>query len=147
MTTTPYSGRSDGRSSLILSRRAGEGIWIGPDVRVTYVPSGSSPRIAIEAPRDMPILRSTLLPGSSEGREGMVARTDEAATGTPRYTGEPGCLVLAMRPGVSAVIGRPGLDYEVSVQRVVRSTARIAVIAPPEVKILRDELADEFDAA
>lgn len=51
---------------LILTRRIGETIHIGPDVTVTVIEvMGGQVRIGIEAPRDMVILREELLPDDS----------------------------------------------------------------------------------
>ncbi|WP_019624330.1 carbon storage regulator [Thioalkalivibrio thiocyanoxidans] len=141
MTANQQSGRTDGRTTLTLTRRAGEGFWIGPDVHVTYAPVGSSPRLGIEAPRDMPIVRASIL--SQSDQDGEAIAGGEAQAGPPCYTDCAGYLVLGMSRGESAVIGRPGLDYDVSVLRVSGGTARITVTAPAEVTILRDELVDD----
>jgi carbon storage regulator len=46
---------------LILTRRAGEGISIGPDVEITILDvSGDHVRIGISAPREVLVLRSEL---------------------------------------------------------------------------------------
>lgn len=46
---------------LILQRKAGESLLIGEDIQVTVVSAdGGRVRLAIEAPREMPILRSEL---------------------------------------------------------------------------------------
>ncbi len=46
---------------LVLSRKAGERIWIGDDISVTVVRiSGGGVRIGIEAPREMPVVREEL---------------------------------------------------------------------------------------
>lgn len=48
---------------LVLSRRAGEAIQVGPDVRVVLVEiDRNKVRIGIEAPRGVPIFREELLP-------------------------------------------------------------------------------------
>ena len=47
---------------LVLSRKPGESIQIGPDVIVTVVQmGGGSVRLAFEAPREVPIRRSELM--------------------------------------------------------------------------------------
>lgn len=57
---------------LVLSRKAGERIWIGDDISVTVVRiSGGGVRIGIEAPKEMPVVREELklkmdLEGSNE---------------------------------------------------------------------------------
>ena len=46
---------------LVLSRKAGERIWIGDDISVTVVRiSGGGVRIGVEAPREMPVVREEL---------------------------------------------------------------------------------------
>jgi carbon storage regulator len=46
---------------LVLSRKAGERIWIGDDISVTIVRiSGGGVRIGIEAPKEMPVVREEL---------------------------------------------------------------------------------------
>lgn len=47
---------------LILQRKAGEFILIGDDIRVTVVSveAGGRVRLAVDAPRSMPILRNEL---------------------------------------------------------------------------------------
>ena len=46
---------------LVLSRKAGERIWIGDDISVTVVRiSGGGVRIGIQAPKEMPVVREEL---------------------------------------------------------------------------------------
>ena len=46
---------------LVLSRKAGERIWIGDDNSVTVVRiTGGGVRIGIEAPHEMPVVREEL---------------------------------------------------------------------------------------
>ena len=46
---------------LVLSRKAGERIWIGDDISVTVVRiTGGGVRIGIEAPHEMPVIREEL---------------------------------------------------------------------------------------
>jgi len=46
---------------LVLSRKAGERIWIGDDISVTVVRiSGGGVRIGIEAPKELPVVREEL---------------------------------------------------------------------------------------
>jgi carbon storage regulator len=50
-------------SMLVLSRRAGEVIRIGDDIRIMIVRTGPlSVRVGIQAPRDLNILREELKP-------------------------------------------------------------------------------------
>ncbi|HUG17421.1 MAG TPA: carbon storage regulator CsrA [Planctomycetaceae bacterium] len=47
---------------LVLSRRVGEGVCIGDNVKVTIVRiDGNQIRLMIDAPRSIPILREELL--------------------------------------------------------------------------------------
>lgn len=52
--------------ALTLSRRAGERIRIGPSIWVTVaeVKRGGKVRLAIDAPREIPVDREELLPAS-----------------------------------------------------------------------------------
>ena len=46
---------------LVLSRKAGERIWIGDEISVTVVRiSGGGVRIGVEAPKEMPVVREEL---------------------------------------------------------------------------------------
>ena len=46
---------------FVLSRKAGERIWIGEDISVTVVRiSGGGVRIGIEAPKELPVVREEL---------------------------------------------------------------------------------------
>ena len=46
---------------LVLSRKAGERIWIGDDISVTVVRiTGGGVRIGVEAPKEMPVVREEL---------------------------------------------------------------------------------------
>jgi carbon storage regulator CsrA len=68
---------------LILTRRAGESFFIGDDIEVVILEThGSQVRIGINAPRDVQILRTELIPphqlkpvdsGSNSSRELQVA--------------------------------------------------------------------------
>lgn len=54
---------------LILSRKEGESLYIGDDIRVTITRvSGNKVRIGIESSNDLPILRSELI----ENRQEMI---------------------------------------------------------------------------
>ena len=47
---------------LVLTRKAGESIYIGHDISVTIVKvNGRQVRLKIDAPREVPILREELL--------------------------------------------------------------------------------------
>jgi len=45
---------------LVLSRSVGEGLRIGPDIRVVVIRIGNSVRLGIEAPHDVSIVREKL---------------------------------------------------------------------------------------
>lgn len=57
---------------LVLSRRPGEVIQIGENIRIVLVDCGTGrARIGIDAPREIPVWRDELL---EEGREDTAAR-------------------------------------------------------------------------
>ena len=48
--------------ALVLTRRSGETVFIGDDIKVTIVSSqGNQVKVAFEAPKDVVILRQELL--------------------------------------------------------------------------------------
>ena len=49
---------------LVLSRRAGEVIRIGDDIRIHIVKTGDKVRIGIDAPRSVNVVRTELVDGS-----------------------------------------------------------------------------------
>lgn len=118
----------DHRSTLVLSRRRGEGFWVGELLHVSHHPSG--PRVEIEAPRDLPVWREELL-------------QDGVPHGGKPEAGGRGRLVLGVgRHGQRIVCGH---DQEITID--VRQVAgggnqlKIAVTAPRDIPIRRDELA------
>ncbi|WP_018949023.1 carbon storage regulator [Thioalkalivibrio sp. ALMg11] len=138
------SKADDGRSTLALTRRPGEAICIGPDVRVTYSVGSSGPRIMVEAPRDMPVRRESLLPDPAT----LEREAEEAAEqGDPEYIGPISTLVLGVGGGERVHLGRPGLDVELAISPRSADAARFAITAPRELTILRDELAEDLAAA
>lgn len=55
---------------LILRRRAGEALVIGDDVKITVLDtSDGAVRLAIDAPREIPVLRSELLQAADANRD------------------------------------------------------------------------------
>lgn len=42
---------------LILTRRPGESLYIGDDIKVTVLGTGHQVRIGVDAPRDVPVHR------------------------------------------------------------------------------------------
>jgi carbon storage regulator len=64
---------------LVLSRKANESIQIGPDVVITVVRvQGDRVRIGIEAPADVRISRSELLPKPDEVKTSDVSADVQA---------------------------------------------------------------------
>ena len=56
---TPGGSR---RSRLVLTRKEGEGFWLGDDIYVAVQEvTGGKVRIKIEAPRDLPVARDELV--------------------------------------------------------------------------------------
>lgn len=63
---------------LILSRKEGESVVIGDDVVVTVIHVGSKVRLAIEAPRNVKVLRSELDPSAVRiAKHNAVERSKE----------------------------------------------------------------------
>lgn len=59
---------------LILTRRAGETICIGDDIRIVITGvSGNQVRIGIQAPKDVKILREELVPLPHNAGEGEIS--------------------------------------------------------------------------
>ena len=58
---------------LVLSRKVGEKIHVGPDVTVTVVRvAGDKVRIGIEAPDDVQVLRGELVVDATQDEEGAT---------------------------------------------------------------------------
>ncbi|HSG72805.1 MAG TPA: carbon storage regulator CsrA, partial [Planctomycetaceae bacterium] len=58
---------------LVLSRRVGEGVCIGDNIKVTIVRiDGNQIRLTIDAPRSIPILREELLMAPAKPQEKPV---------------------------------------------------------------------------
>lgn len=65
---------------LILTRRVGETLCIGDDIKVTVLEvKGNQVRIGIEAPRDVAVHREEIYQSLTEGRPGVQAPTFAAA--------------------------------------------------------------------
>jgi carbon storage regulator len=59
--------------ALVLTRKPGEAFYVGPDIRIVFVrATGEGIRLAIEAPRDVLVLREELVP--PQGMPGGDAR-------------------------------------------------------------------------
>ena len=80
---------------LVLTRRHGESVRIGPDVRVTVVAStGGQVRIAIDAPEEVGIFREEIFERVASANVEAARMTDEMMSGiTNSRRGE------ARRPG------------------------------------------------
>ena len=77
---------------LVLTRRPGESVRIGPDVRITVVAStGGQVRVAIDAPDDVAILREEIF-------ERVASANVEAASITRTMVSE---FANAKRPAVA----------------------------------------------
>ncbi len=63
---------------LILRRKTGESLMLGDDIKITVVESGSDGvRLAIEAPKDVMILRTELAEATKANQEAAVAVDEE----------------------------------------------------------------------
>lgn len=61
---------------LILQRKPGESLVIGEDISITVVSvDGGRVRLAISAPRDVPILRSELVDATAANRDSVAGET------------------------------------------------------------------------
>lgn len=64
---------------LVLSRRIGESVCVGPGVTIQIVETrGGRVRLAIDAPADVPIRRGELAPLSVELRQAVAIREPAA---------------------------------------------------------------------
>ncbi len=54
-----------------------------------------------------------------------------------------GFLVLTRRPGESIIIGEGENEIIVTVVKIQKNSARISIKAPPNVKIVREEIKDK----
>lgn len=81
---------------LVLSRKEGEVVWVGPSIRITVIKStGTTVRFGIEAPADCKVLREELVP--VEWLEGAGRGADEAKRG-------PTCAVFSRNPVQSLAV-------------------------------------------
>ena len=51
---------------LVITRKSGESILIGDDIRIVIVKTGPAVRIGVEAPRDVSIVREELIQKGKE---------------------------------------------------------------------------------
>lgn len=62
---------------LVLQRKASESLMIGDNIKISIVEIGSDKvKIAIDAPRDITILRTELYDAAKSNREAMVSDVD-----------------------------------------------------------------------
>jgi sRNA-binding carbon storage regulator CsrA len=68
---------------LVLTRKVGQSVQIGPDILVTMTPHG----LAIEAPRDRKILRSELAELDAPPKAAAAATAEPEPCAARRHTG------------------------------------------------------------
>lgn len=51
---------------LVLTRRAGETLLIGDDIKITVLGANGQVRLGIEAPREVLVLREEIAPGGAK---------------------------------------------------------------------------------
>lgn len=62
---------------LILRRKVNESLTIGEDIKVTVLTADDGKvRLAIEAPKDIPVLRSELLSAMNENRDAAQEQSE-----------------------------------------------------------------------
>ena len=62
---------------LVLTRKAGERIWIGDDISVTVVRvTGGGVRLGIEAPHELPVVREELRHRLQEAIDSEIPLSD-----------------------------------------------------------------------
>ena len=62
---------------LVLQRKAGEAIHIGDDIIITITEIGSDKvKIAIDAPKSIPIVRQELLTAADTNKESIATQSD-----------------------------------------------------------------------
>lgn len=75
---------------LILRRKSGESIVIGDNINVTVLDiNEGSVRLAIDAPKSIPILRSELLQAADANRDAAASRASlQLLAGQPAHAAE-----------------------------------------------------------
>ena len=94
---------------LILRRKSGESIVIGEDIRVTVLDiNEGSVRLAIDAPKVIPILRSELLQAADANRDSAVTENAQSRDLLRFLGGKPGTEShpKAIRPGAAKRLPR-----------------------------------------
>ena len=65
---------------LVLHRKKGESLIIGDNIKITIVDiSGEKVKIAVEAPKEIPILRSELVNAAEANKEAAVSENSISA--------------------------------------------------------------------
>jgi carbon storage regulator len=75
---------------LVLTRKAGEKIWIGDNVCVTVLDiGGGKVRVGVEAPREVPVHRQEILAAARPRKAPPTVPEMAVPALTPRLTGAP----------------------------------------------------------
>lgn len=65
---------------LILQRKASESVMIGENIKISIVEiSADKVKISIDAPKDIPIVRTELIDAAASNREATSANTESIA--------------------------------------------------------------------
>jgi carbon storage regulator len=79
--STPRAAQKRSEAMLVLSRKPGEKILVGNDVKITIIRIGpNSVRVGIDAPGHMNIVREELVEG---GTEALLGSNDEQQSSGP----------------------------------------------------------------
>ncbi len=120
---------------LVLSRRLRQSIMIGPNIVVTPIGIDQGKiSIAIEAPREIPILREELL-GAPKNQSRVGTKRPASSPASPN--GGVSKLVLSRKINESIVISD---DITVKVVEIRGDRVRLGIVAPKEVPIYREEI-------
>ena len=73
---------------LVLTRRMGEKIFIGPDITVTIVDvaPGGKVRVGVDAPKEMPVHREEIWNKIQDNRKAQIERFDEGLESAPQQS-------------------------------------------------------------
>jgi carbon storage regulator len=75
---------------LILTRRIGETLIVGDDVKITVLAvRGNQVRIGIDAPKDVEVLREELVGRPHDGKKGQIQEDPDAEPGDNFGNREP----------------------------------------------------------
>ncbi|MBE7464283.1 MAG: carbon storage regulator CsrA [Planctomycetes bacterium] len=96
---------------LVLSRKAGQGLQLGPDIEITVVRvDGDQVRLGIRAPRNVTILRSELIAeirDETKSAHGTADRKEERVQALKALSGKLGQPVQAKGPKGDGHAGVP----------------------------------------